>query len=619
MRPSLVGIPRRMLRPPTRAIMPHTLPAHPLARFICRKVPAIDSLRHYSFLDARADLLAGLSVAAVAVPQAMAYAIAAGVPAHYGLYTAVVMTAVGALFDSSKQLINGPTNVISIAVLSALAPVPPELKLAGAVTLALLIGGFQTIITLLRLGDLTRFISHSVVLGFTTGASFLLVIDQTRNLFGWKFAGSSHEHFLVRTWHTWSAGGTPHLATTAVGVGAMLMVIGLRYLKKRLRMPLLPELLITVIIAGFVVSRWHLDQLGVRVVGAIPNKMPSFELPHIPLQYLGSLSESALAIAALGLLEALAMAKHIASQTGQKLDLNQQCLSEGLANLTGSFFQCIPGSGSLTRSAINQQAGAHSQWSGVWSAAAVALITLVFAAHARFIPRSALAGILMVTAVGMIDWKALPFHLKATKFDAFIVLTTAIAAVGISVEFCILIGVVASFLLAVPRAGRMTRTEFVVTEKGVVRERRDDEPADGQLLLFGLEGELFFGSSFALNEHLNWFEERALAGARVIVFRVKRLRNPDAVGMHEIDNFLRRMKTEGIRVILCGVRADLLDGLRSAGALDHLDPDQVFPERKASGSSTIEAIGAALAYLEANKSPSHKPSLAPSVLEHFQV
>lgn len=596
-----------------------SLPPHPVARFICKKIPAIDSLRRYSLLDLRADFLAGLSVAAVAVPQAMAYGIAAGVPAQYGLYTAIVMTAVGAMFDSSKQLINGPTNVISIAVLSALAPVPPDLKLAGAVTLALLIGGFQTLITLLRLGDLTRFISHSVVVGFTTGASFLLVIDQSRNLFGWKAAGSSDEHFLVRTWHTWSAGGTPHLATTAIGVGAMLMVVALRLLKKRLRMPLVPELLITVIASAFVVNVWRLDEVGVKVVGAIPNKMPSFAVPHIPLQYIGTLSESALAIAALGLLEALAMAKHIASQTGQKLDLNQQCMSEGLANLTGSFFQCIPGSGSLTRSAINQQAGAHSQWSGVWSAAAVALITLVFAAYARFVPRSALAGILMVTAVGMVDWKALPFHLKATKFDAFIVLTTAVAAVGISVEFCILIGVVASFLLAVPRAGRMTRTEFVVTEKGVVRERQDDELADERLLLFGLEGELFFGSGLALNEHLDWFEDRALQGAQVVVLRVKRLRNPDAVGMHEIYTFMQRMKSAGVRVILCGVRADLLEGLRAAGALDHFEPDQIFPERKARGSSTIEAIGAALRYLDANKTDQHKPSMAPSALAHFQV
>ena len=239
----------------------------------------------------------------------------------------------------------------------------------------------------------------------------------------------------------------------------------------------------------------------------------------------------------------------------------------------------------------------------------MALITLAFAPYARFVPRSALAGILMVTAMGMVDWKALPFHLRATRFDAFIVLTTAIAAVGVSVEFCILIGVTASFLLAVPRAGRMTRTEFILGENGIAHERHEGEPAGKELLIFGLEGELFFGSNLALDEHLNFFEHRAAAvGARVIVLRMKRARNPDAVGMRDIDNFVRRMKTAGVRVILAGVRADLLDGLRAAGALDHLDPDQVFTEGPQRGSSAMRAITAALKYIEASKSNTQQPA-----------
>jgi SulP family sulfate permease len=592
--------------------MPNSRPANPLASFICKTVPAIQSLRTYSFTAARADLLAGLSVAAVAVPQAMAYGLAAGVPAAYGLYTAIVMTVVGALFASSKQLIHGPTNVISIAVLSALAPIPTEHKLASLFALTLLVGCFQTLITLLRLGDLTRYISHSVIVGFTSGASMLLVIDQTRNFFGWSGGGNPHEHFLVRTWHTWTQSGPPHLSTTVVGLGAIALVLGLRVLKRRLDWPLVPELLLAVIASAFVVAALGLDKQGVQVVGAIPNALPTFAWPLLPSGHLTHLSESALAIATLGLLEALAMAKHLAAQTGENFDLNQQCLSEGLANLSGSFFQCIPGSGSLTRSAINHQAGARSQWSGVWSAVAVALITLLFAPYARFVPRSALAGILIVTAVGMVDWKALPFHLRATRFDAFIVLTTAVAAVGVSVEFCILIGVLASFLLAVPRAGRMTRTEFVLGEDGIAHERHEGDPADHRLLIFGLEGELFFGSNLVLDEHLTWFEHRATScGARVIVLRMKRTRNPDAVGMRDIDNFIRRMKSVGVRVILAGVRADLLEGLRAAGALSHLDPDQVFTERPQRGTSAMEAIRAALKYLEVTTSDSRTSAPTP--------
>jgi sulfate permease, SulP family len=598
--------------------MPSPLPAHSVARLICRRIPAIQSLRGYSMVALRADFFAGLSVAAVAVPQAMAYAIAAGVPPVHGLYTAIVMTAVGALFASSRQLINGPTNVISIAVLSALAPLPVEHKLAGAFALALLVGSFQTLITLFRLGDLTRYISHSVVVGFTLGASLLLVIDQMRNLLGWATVGAANSHFLFRTWQTWTQSGRPHTATLLIGLGAVATVLGLRRLKKRLHWPLFPELLVTVVVSAALVAAMRLDLHGVRVVGTIRGGLPVLAWPPVPVAYWRELSGSAMAIATLGLLEALAMAKHLAGKTGQKFDLNQQCLSEGLANLAGSLFQCIPGSGSLTRSAINHQAGAFSQWSGVWSAVAVLLITLLFAPYAHFIPSSALAGILMVTAMGMVDWRALPFHLRATKFDAFIVLTTAVAAVGVSIEFCIVIGVVASFLLAVPRAGRMTRTEFVVQQNGVIRERVDDEPVSEHLLLFGLEGELFFGSTGALDEHLTWFEQRAAAGARVIVLRVKRLRNPDAVGMREIDLFIRRMREAGVRVILAGVRRDLLDGLRAAGALASLEASQVFSERQKSGSSTMEAVAAAYAYLEAHHVESQPPLSLPP-LAHFQV
>ena len=164
-----------------------------------------------------------------------------------------------------------------------------------------------------------------------------------------------------------------------------------------------------------------LEDRGVAVVGSIPAKLPSFELPKLDWSHVRALAGSSLAIALLGLLEAIAMAKAIAAQTGQKLDINQQCLSEGLANLTGSLFHCYPGSGSLTRSTINQQAGAQTQWSGVICAAAVALTVLLFGPLASYIPRSALAGILMLAAWRLVDRQQLAYHLRTTRSDAWIV------------------------------------------------------------------------------------------------------------------------------------------------------------------------------------------------------
>jgi SulP family sulfate permease len=556
---------------------------------VFRVVPAFDALRSYRLSDLRADVLAGLTVAAVAVPQSMAYAMVAGLPVEYGLYTAIVMTAVGALFDSSRQLINGPTNAISIAVLSVIAPVAPESKVEAAIGLAFMVGVVQLGITLLRLGDLTRYISHSVIVGFTLGAGTLLVLDQLKNLLGMRAVGDVHDHFLVRFVRTLLEGGGIQLETAAVGLGAIGVVIALRFAKARLGWRLLPDLLLVVMGMAALVAWLGLDQRGVVVVGRIPAELPAFRLPALDQERVREFSTGALAIALLGLLEAIAMAKAIAAQTRQKLDMNQQCLSEGVANLAGSFFQCFPGSGSLTRSAINQQAGAATQWSGVVSALAVALIMLVFAPFARFIPRAALAGILMVSAWKMVDWHALAYHVRTTRFDATIVGVTAFSAVAISIEFCVLIGVFLSFLLTVPRAGQMLLAEFVIAPDGGVHERLPEDRPCERILIFGLEGEMFFGATAALERHFAEIEGRIDEKTEVVVLRVKRTRNPDAVGMTLLEHFFDRMKTRGIHVLLCGVRPEFAEKMERTGLVARLG-ERLFLEQPVRQTSTLLAI-----------------------------
>ncbi len=558
--------------------------------WIYRLVPAFDSLRQYRLADARADLLAGITVAAVAVPQAMAYALAAGLPAEYGLYTAIVMTAVGALFASSRQLINGPTNAISIAVLSVISVVPGiDAKVQAAVLLAFMVGIIQLVITSMRLGDLTRYISHSVIIGFTLGASALLVLDQMKNLLGLASMGGVHDNFLYRFWLTMTQGGEVNTATLSIGLATIAMVLGLRWLKDLVGLRLLPELLLTVLTMAVVVAWLGLESNGVRVVGEIPARLPTPALPTIDYELIRELSGGALAIAILGLLEAIAMSKALAAQTRQRFNVNQLCLSEGLANFSGSFFQCMPGSGSLTRSAINHQAGAVSQWSGVVSAVAVALIMMAFAPYARLIPRAALAGILIVSAWKMIDWGALFYHLRVTRFDSMIIGVTAFSAVAISIEFCILIGVVMSSLLTVRRAGRMLLTEFTITPDGMIRERFPDDARCNRLLIYGLEGELFFGASAALERHFERIEQRIDGHTRVVILRLKRARNADAAGMLQLRDFVERVRARDVDVILCGVRADLAQRLQTT-RLSERTGATIFREERVPLTSTILAI-----------------------------
>lgn len=556
-----------------------------------RLVPAFDSLRNYSLGVLATDAMAGLTVAAVAVPQAMAYAQIAGIPPQYGLYTAIVMTTVGALFDSSRQLINGPTNAISIAVLSAVIGFGEAERIPAVILLAFLVGVVQTGITLLRLGDLSRYISHAVIVGFTLGAAVLLVLDQLKNLLGLPAQGTGEDHFLKRFWLTMSHVDQTSRTTLLVGLGTVGVALALHWANLRFRIRL-PELLLALISMAVVVWGWGLDQQGVRVVGTIPAELPYFEFPHFEWAHVRELASSSLTIALLGLLEAIAMAKAIANLTRQKLDINQQCLSEGLANLVGSLFHCFPGSGSLTRSNINHLAGARTQWSGVFSAVAVALTVVLFAPYAYFIPRSGLAGILMISAWRLVDRRELAYHLRTTRFDACIVCLTAVSAVAVSVEFCVLIGVFLSFVLYVPQAARVHLTELILAPERVVRERIPTDASCNRIRIYSLEGELFFGAAPELEEHLNSITESVELGLRVVVLRLKRARNADAVCLSVLDRFVTRMQEAHVAVLLCGLRPDLTKVIDSSGLLRRLGTDRVFAfeETGAIWSSTLDAV-----------------------------
>lgn len=558
---------------------------------VYRLVPALESLRSYSMNSFTLDLMAGLTVAAVAVPQAMAYAQIAGIPPQYGLYTAIVMTGVGALFDSSKQLINGPTNAISIAVLSAVVGFSEDERISAVILLAFLVGFVQMGITLLRLGDLTRYISHAVIVGFTLGASTLLVLDQLKNLLGLPAQGTGSDHFLKRFWLTLSHIDETNRTAFLIGLATIALALGLRWINVQLKIRL-PELLLSVICMAAIVWKWELTKQGVKVVGTIPAELPAFAIPEFKWTHIRELAGSSFAIALLGLLEAIAMAKAIANKTGQKLDINQQCLSEGLANLVGSLFHCFPGSGSLTRSTINHQAGSCTQWSGIISAAAVAGTVILFAPYAFFIPRSGLAGILILSSFRMVDWRELAYHLRTTRFDAYIVILTAVSAVVVSVEFCVMIGVFLSFVMYVPRAARVHLTELTIAPDRVIRERVSTDPICGRIRIYSLEGELFFGAAPDLADHLDLIAQQANLGVRVVVLRMKRSRNTDAVCLRVLDRFIAQMHAQKVDVLLCGIRPDLMAVIDSSGLLSQLGRDRVFvfQESQAVWSSTLEAV-----------------------------
>jgi SulP family sulfate permease len=549
----------------------------------------------------RNDTIAALTVAAISLPQGMAYAVLAGVDPRFGLYSAIVVTAVASIFGSSSHLINGPTSAISLVVFSALAIFEPDQRVEAAEAMFLLgamVGSIQILIAVFRLGDLTRYISESVIQGFMAAAALLLAIGQIGNALGVKDKGTGAQHVLLRLWMTLTQGDAINIKAVAITLATLLLAVAARRAVRRYRLPQFDMLLVLVLvsIAAFAAG-WSVPngfgKTAISVAGAVPQSLP---LPHIPVVHLSwalDLTRDAFAIAFLGLLEALAIAKSIANQTRQTLDFNKQCRAEGIANLTGAFFQCLPGSGSLSRSAINFQAGAVTRFSGILAAGFIAMAVLAFAPLAIYVPKPALAALLLLTAARLVDFKRLGYTLRASRMDAAVAGATAVSALAFGLDEAILIGVALSIILFVPRAAKLKSAELVVDVRDVVRERtRHDQPNAG-FLLYDLEGELFFGAAPELERIFQDVTLRAAErGQRHVVLRLKRVRHPDVVSLERFEHFLEQSAHHGLMVWLTGLQPDLLAAYDRLGFAEWLPRERVFPQGMDEDSSTLAAIRA---------------------------
>jgi sulfate permease, SulP family len=554
---------------------------------------------NYSSDTLRRDVVAGLTVAAISLPQGMAYALLAGVDPRYGLYSAILVTAVASLFGSSSHLINGPTSAISLVVFSALSIFDADQRIEAAEAmflLAVMVGTIQIAISVLGLGDLTRYISESVILGFMSAAALLLAVGQISNALGVRDKGTGAQHILYRLWLTLTTGDAISAKAVLVTLATLLLALALRHLVLRYRWPQFDMLAVLVIVGiAAYLAGWTVPgadgKTAIGVAGAVPADLPSFHIPKVKFAWAVDLASDSVAIAFLGLLEALAIAKSIAHQTRQPLDFNRQCLAEGLANLAGGFFQCLPGSGSLSRSAVNFQAGAASRFSGVLTAAFVAIAVIGFAPLARYVPKPALAALLLLTASRLVDFKRVGYAIRASSVDAGVVAATALSAIAFGLDLAIIIGVALSMVLFVPRAAKIKAAELVVDDNDVVRERLPSEPSNPGFLLCDLEGELFFGAGPELEKILHRILQQA-AGTQVkhILLRLKRVRNPDMVSLEHLEHFLKEARRSSVSVWLAGLRPDLLAAFDRLNLAAWIERDHVFPQGSDEDSATLAAV-----------------------------
>ena len=401
----------------------------------------------------RADLLAGLTGAVVVLPQGMAFATLAGLPPQYGLYAAMLPCIVAALFGSSRLMVTGPANAISLTTMALIAPLaavgsPDYVRLV--LTLTFLVGAMQLLLGLARVGAIVDKVPHSVIVGFTAGAAVLIVNSQLGALLGLGLPRGTS----VLT----------NLQSAALQLGAVqwpnIVAAGATVAMAVLWRPLnryLPAMLVAVI-AGTLVAHalaaWMPQWPELATVQALPGALPPLSLPDLSIDTVRSLFGATLVMTLLGLTEAVAIAKSVARRYGDTLDGNREFIGQGLANLAGAFTSALPASGSFNRSGVNLEAGARTPLAAVFAAVLLVLILFFVAPWARWLPLAVIAGLLLVVAWGLIDGREIARLWREEPIERVPLAVTLLGTVTLSLEWAILLGITSALI-----ARRMNRAD----------------------------------------------------------------------------------------------------------------------------------------------------------------
>lgn len=574
---------------PTLQRLGHLMPQGPALQTLARTLrQPLEDLAGYGVGKLRRDATAGLTVAVVAVPQSLAYAVIAGVPPEVGVYTLIVQSFVGSLFCSQPFLSSGPINTQSLLVAAVTTRVvqstdlPPGTDIAAfylqlVVGLSLFKGLLQMALAAGGLATLVRYVSASVILGFTAGAGILIAAGQLAPFLGLApVAAHPTIPGLAGTLASvLSHTGEMRWPSVALGLASLAVVVGARSLSK-----LFPGPLAAVAVGAGCVAALGWTSAELPLVGALPRGLPQLTLPVLPFEHIEALFGGALALAVLGLMEAWSIGKTIAARTGHHLSAGQELFAQGFTNATSSFLGCIPGSGSFSRSALNYRAGAATRFAGVWNAGFAAAILVLFAPLAAWIPQASLSAVLFVIAYELVDWRSIRRVLRTSRSDAAVCLVTLGATLTIPLAYAVFLGVVLNIAIYLRRVSRLHVAEMIShpdhPESGRFVERpllRGGYPGDQPVVFLQLQGDLFFGQADELGEHLADLSGR---GTPVVVIRLKRTMSIDSTILATLEQFALAMRRSGGHVILCGVLPDVTQRLRAYGIIELIGEDCFF-------------------------------------------
>jgi len=531
----------------------------------------------------RADALAGLTGAIVVLPQGVAFATIAGMPPEYGLYAAMFPAAIAALFGSSRLMVCGPATPASIVLFSTLAVMAEPgsatyVKLA--LTLTLMVGLIQLAMGMARLGYLVNFISHSVVVGFTAGAAFLIIASQLKYFLGLYLPAGLH--FYDTLAYVYKNIAYINIPATLVGVATM--VIGI--LMKRF-LPKWPYMIVA-ILAGSVLALPinHFSQSYVALIGIVPAAFPPLSTPDFSFNTWKQLAPASLAVTLFGLTEAISIARSLAARRGHQVDGNQEFFGQGLSNIAGAFFSGYISTGSFNRSGVNFEAGAKTPLAAIIAAFGLVVVLLLVGPLLAYMPKPAMAAVLFLVAYGIIDRHEIRIILKSSPADSWVLVSTFLATLLFKLDFAILLGVLLSLLIYLNKASRPSVLVRLPDPRQPKRRFSSDKllPKCPQLNLIRIDGALFFGAANYVAEKLQLIYKYDPAQKHLLIL-ARPISFIDVAGAELLIREKRRRKAIGGDLYLHQLQEPARNVLRKGGYLKEIGEANLFEVKG-------EAIGA---------------------------
>ncbi|MBU1193673.1 MAG: SulP family inorganic anion transporter [Proteobacteria bacterium] len=561
---------------------PSTLPSWKISSRI-KLFPFLQWLELVNKKSLRADLMAGLTGAFIVLPQGVSFAMIAGLPAEYGLYTAIIPPIVAALFGSSRHLISGPTTALSIIIFSTLSPLA-EPGSAGFISLVLtltfLAGVFQLAFGLVRLGSILNFVSHSVIVGFTAGAACLIATGQIKYAMGIDIPGGAS--FLA----SWSfiLKSFNHANRYELIIALVTLICGATL---KTLWPRWPGLLIAMVMGSLLAVVLQADSHGVRLLGALPGQLPPFSTPDLTFETIRMLGPGALAIALLGLIEASSIARAITVHSRQHINGNQEFIGQGLSNIIGSFFSAYASSGSFTRSGVNYESGAVTPLSGIFSALILAAIILLIAPLTAWLPLSAMGSIILIVAFKLIDITHIKEILKTSPSESFVLITTFCGTLLFQIEFAIYTGVLLSLAIYLSRMSHphiQTLVPDTVSGKrrmrniaGMQTPECKNSPECPELKIIRIDGSLFFGAVNHVSEYLEDLDQESPGHLLIVGSGISYIDISGAMMLVEEAQRRRAFKKD---LYLCRLNQQILDFLKTGGYLHEIHEQNIFDSKQ---------------------------------------